>query len=274
MMIFYSLDVFRSSCSSGTFFVLCFMVLLLLWLGSVRILINKAAIHSLIVTRFQAGIYSSYLRYFFKKKKKKLGYFICLHFKCFPLSQFPSANPLSLTVLLSGCTPPTYLLLPHCPSIPLVWGIKPSLNQGPTLSLMPDNGITSFSPSPNSSIGVHVLSLMVGCEHPHLYWSGSGRAFEETAVSSSYQQAFLGISNSVWVLVSACGMDPQVGQSLDGLSFSLCSTLYPSISFRQEQFWVKILEVGGWPHSSTGGPCLTSGYGLNRFSLPYVVYFS
>ena len=37
-------------------------------------------------------------------------------------------------------------------------------------------------------------------------------------------------------LMSADGMDPQVGQTLDGLSFSLCSTLCPCISFRQEQF--------------------------------------
>jgi hypothetical protein len=41
-------------------------------------------------------------------------------------------------------------------------------------------------------------------------------------------------------IVSVHGMDPQVGQSLDGISFSLCSTLYHCISFRQEQFWVKI----------------------------------
>jgi hypothetical protein len=37
--------------------------------------------------------------------------------------------------------------------------------------------------------------------------------------------------------VSASGMDPQVRQSLDGLSFSPFSTLCPCISFRQEQFW-------------------------------------
>jgi hypothetical protein len=43
----------------------------------------------------------------------------------------------------------------------------------------------------------------------------------------------------------------QVGQTLDGLSFSLCSTLCSCISFRQEQFWVKILEIVGWPHPST-----------------------
>jgi hypothetical protein len=54
-------------------------------------------------------------------------------------------------------------------------------------------------------------------------------------------------------LVSAYGMDPQVEHCLDVLSFSLCSTLCPCISFRQEQLWVKILEMGGWPHPSIKG---------------------
>jgi hypothetical protein len=68
-------------------------------------------------------------------------------------------------------------------------------------------------------------------------------------------------------------MDPQVGQSLDGLSFSLCSTFCPVISFRQEQFWVKILKMGWWPHPSTRGHALTTGYGLDWFSLPFVGVF-
>jgi hypothetical protein len=37
---------------------------------------------------------------------------------------------------------------------------------------------------------------MVGYEHPHPYWSGSGRVSQETAVSGPCQQALLGISNS------------------------------------------------------------------------------
>ena len=41
-----------------------------------------------------------------------------------------------------------------------------------------------------------------------------------------------------------------MGSSLNGLSFSFCSTLCPCVSFTQEQFWVKILEMGGWPHLS------------------------
>jgi hypothetical protein len=49
----------------------------------------------------------------------------------------------------------------------------------------------------------------------------------------------------VLAILSAYGMDLQVGKSPDGLSFSLCFTLSLYISFRQEQFWVKILEMGG-----------------------------
>jgi hypothetical protein len=73
-----------------------------------------------------------------------------------------------------------------------------------------------------------------------LYWAPVSKHFLASAIVSG--------------LVSACGMDPQAGQSLDGLSFSLCSTLCPCISFRQEQSLVKILEMGGWPHTSVGGP--------------------
>jgi hypothetical protein len=43
--------------------------------------------------------------------------------------------------------------------------------------------------------------------------------------------------------LAAHGIDIQVRQSLDGLSFGL---------YRQKQFWVKIVEIGEWPHPSTG----------------------
>ena len=45
-------------------------------------------------------------------------------------------------------------------------------------------------------------------------------------------------------------MDPQVRQSLDGLSFSLWSTLCPCNTYRQDQFWVKFFEKDGWPNLS------------------------
>jgi hypothetical protein len=56
-----------------------------------------------------------------------------------------------------------------------------------------------FSPFSNSSIGDPTLSTMVGSEHPPLYLQGSGRASQETAISGSFQHAFFGIHNSVWV---------------------------------------------------------------------------
>jgi hypothetical protein len=58
-----------------------------------------------------------------------------------PFHGFPSANLLShplLPCFYEGAPPPTHPLLPHCPSIPLYSGIKPSQDQGPPLPLMPD----------------------------------------------------------------------------------------------------------------------------------------
>jgi hypothetical protein len=36
------------------------------------------------------------------------------------------------------------------------------------------------------------------CEHPLLYFPGTGRALQETALSGSYQQNLVGICNSDW----------------------------------------------------------------------------
>jgi hypothetical protein len=52
---------------------------------------------------------------------------------------------------------------------------------------------SSFSPFTDSSTEDSMLSPMVGCEH------SESKASQETAISSSRQQALLGISNSVWV---------------------------------------------------------------------------
>ena len=49
---------------------------------------------------------------------------------------------------------PTHSLPPHCPTIPLQWGIKPSQDQGPPLLLIPYKAPSApSSPSPNSSLG-------------------------------------------------------------------------------------------------------------------------
>jgi hypothetical protein len=44
-----------------------------------------------------------------------------------------------------------------------------------------------------------MLSPMVGCEHPPLYLSGSGRTSQETAIWGFHQQALPSIHNSPWV---------------------------------------------------------------------------
>jgi hypothetical protein len=92
------------------------------------------------------------------------GYFMYLHFKCFPSLSFPSENP--LTHLLSPCfyegAPPpnthTQPLPPHLPGILLHWGIKLSQDKEPLL-LMPDNPILCYIC--NWSHGsLHVYSLV------------------------------------------------------------------------------------------------------------------
>ena len=62
-------------------------------------------------------------------------------------------------------------------------------------------------------------------------------------------------------LVSADRMDPQVGQSLDGPSFSLCLISCPCSSFAQEHFWVKNFEMGGCNQPLTEG---NIGVGVGR----------
>jgi hypothetical protein len=52
---------------------------------------------------------------------------------------------------------------------------------------------------------------MVGCEHPCLYLSGSGRTSQETNISGSCQHALVGINNSVWVWCLYMGWIPRWG---------------------------------------------------------------
>jgi hypothetical protein len=95
------------------------------------------------------------------------------------------------------------------------------------------NPFRSLGPFSSSTSGDAVLSLMDGWKHPFLYLPGTGRASQETVISGSSgscQQALVGIHNSLG-LVIVYGMDPQVGQSLDGHSFSLCFTLCLCNSF-------------------------------------------
>jgi hypothetical protein len=93
------------------------------------------------------------------------------------------------------------------------------------------NPFTSLGPFFSSFIEDPVLCPMDGCEHPLLYLPGTGRASPETAVSGSCQQNLVGIHNSDWVWWLYMEWIPQVGHSLDGPSFSLCSTLCLCIFF-------------------------------------------
>ena len=60
------------------------------------------------------------------------------------------------------------------------------------------NTFSSLGPFSISFIGDLMLSPMDGCEHPLLYLSVTGRASQETTISSSCQPALVGIHNSVW----------------------------------------------------------------------------
>jgi hypothetical protein len=93
-----------------------------------------------------------------------------------------------------------------------------------------------------------MISSMIGCKCPHLYWSGSGRASQGTAIPGSCQQALLGISNSVSVWCLQMTWIPRWGSL-----WMTFAPLSPCIFFKQEQFLVKTFEMGGWLHPSTGG---------------------
>jgi hypothetical protein len=78
-----------------------------------------------------------------------------------PLPGFSSENSLSLPhpCFYEDAPPPTYLLLPPLPSIPLHWGIEPPQAQGPLLLLMPDKAILCYICS-WSHESLHVYSLV------------------------------------------------------------------------------------------------------------------
>jgi hypothetical protein len=72
-------------------------------------------------------------------------------FKSYPLFWFPLCKlpiPTPLPCFYKGAPPPTYRLPPHCPSIPLYWGIKPSPSQRSPLQLMPDRAPSAPSVLP------------------------------------------------------------------------------------------------------------------------------
>jgi hypothetical protein len=76
-----------------------------------------------------------------------IGYFIYLHFKCYPLSQFPSQKihiPPTSSYFYENVPLLTHPLSPPQPHIPLHWGIEPSQDQGPLLPLMPNKAVLCY----------------------------------------------------------------------------------------------------------------------------------
>jgi hypothetical protein len=88
----------------------------------------------------------------------------------------------------------------------------------------------SFSPFCISSLGDPMLSPLVVGKHLSLYLSGSGRVSEGTAISGSFQQALL-VSAIVSEVCDCIWDGSQVGQSLDDLYYSLCSTFCLHIAY-------------------------------------------
>jgi len=167
-----------------------------------------------------------------------IGYFIYLHFKCYPLSRSPlwkTPIPSALPCFYE-CSPPTDVPTPtylpwHSPtlgywaftgprafppidvpqgclllhSIHFGWWFSPCellrvLVVDIVVLPMGCKSFSSFSPFCNSFTGDSMLSSMIGCRHLLLYLSGSSRAFQKAAMSGSCQQACFSLCNSVWVL--------------------------------------------------------------------------
>jgi hypothetical protein len=68
---------------------------------------------------------------------------------------------------------------------------------------------SSLSTFPSSSIGGPLFHPIDDCEHPLLYWPGTGIASDKTAISGSFQQNLAGLCNSVWVWWLIMGRIPE-----------------------------------------------------------------
>ena len=104
--------------------------------------------------------------------------------------------------------------------------------------------LSSFSRSPTFSVGSPNLNLMVGCKSLHLSRSDAGRASQRTAMLGSCLKAQYGISNSVKVWCKWDGSQ-SLGQSLGGLSLSLCSIFVPAFPLNWNNSGSKIWNVCG-----------------------------
>jgi hypothetical protein len=138
-----------------------------------------------------------------------------------PFPSFSSAKPLchppspaSMRVLSH---PPTHS---HLTALAFLYTRVSSLHRTKGLPSIDarEGPFSSFSLSANSSIVGPVLSQIVGCEPPHLYWSGFGRASQYTAVSGSCQKALFGIPNSIWIWCLHVGWIPSLWMAFPSVS--------------------------------------------------------
>ena len=169
----------------------------------------------------------------------------------FPVSTQQTYYPIPLILLLRGCFP-THL--PHHPNISLHWGIKPSQEQGPPLPLKPEKApFSSFSPSPNSSIGLLMVSVMTGICIGQDLAKPLRRQLYQAPVSKH------ALASAILSEFGVCMWNGSPGEAVSGQPFLqyLLHSLFLYF-FRQEKFYVKILEMSWWPHPSTSRPCLTS----------------
>jgi hypothetical protein len=187
-----------------------------------------------------------------------IGYFLYLHFKCFPLFRCPIQKP----PMPSPCLSEGAASSCH-PGIPQQWGFKhtqaqgplfiPDVQQGQPLPHMrpapwvPPCVFFGWWSSPQALWGpVDIVAPCVGCKPPQLLQSllklllaqSNGWLQSSSSVFVRLWQSLSGDSHirlpsvsTFWHpqyhlgLVAVYGMDSQVGQSRDGFSFSLCSLL-------------------------------------------------
>jgi len=150
----------------------------------------------------------------------------------FPVSPLQAPYPIPSPCFYEGAPPPSQACPTYHPGIPLHWGIKTSQDQGPLHPLMLDKAILCYICSWSYG-SLHVYSFVGGLV-PGSSGGLVGWYCSVCGVAIHPLTPPFGYPCSVW--------------SLNGLWISLCSTLFPCISFRQEQFWVKILAMGGWLH--------------------------
>jgi len=110
--------------------------------------------------------------------------------------------------------------------------------------------LCSSSSSTSSPNMFPELSLMVGSKQPNLHSHLLARLPQEPPHKVLVSKCLL-ITATELGLVSVDMMDPQVGQSLLGLTSVPVQDCCPCSSFGKEYFWVKNFEMDGWPYPST-----------------------